>query len=127
MVDCDPNKIAYLAGCYIAELRKDKGITQKALGDIIHMSLSNVSHYEQGIYAPPAHTLVAIGEYFKVNCDYILGRTKFRSSYSVLNDRYVDCLTLGEVLNKLLEIPPKHRRFIIQMLDYIEESAKISG
>ena len=46
------NKIASTVGSYIAELRKDAGLTQKQLADNLHLSKSTISHFEQGLSIP---------------------------------------------------------------------------
>ena len=39
-------------GELIAELRQDKGLTQKELGDILCVSSGTISNYENGVHLP---------------------------------------------------------------------------
>ena len=69
-------------GEIIEELRKDRGLTQNELGQLLHVSNSTVAGYECERIAPPIHVLSAMAEIFHVNVDYILGRTKVREPWS---------------------------------------------
>lgn len=69
----DLNKI----GKYIYELRKKKGYTQKALGEIIDISDKTISKWEQGAIAPDITVLAQLAEALDttvddiINCGYI--------------------------------------------------------
>lgn len=57
----------------IRELRKEKGITLKQLGEIIGVAESTMSLYETGKRTPDFEALLKISEYFGVTVDYLLG------------------------------------------------------
>jgi transcriptional regulator with XRE-family HTH domain len=57
----------------IRELREDKDITQKQMGDILHCSQRVYSNYECGDLDIPTQILIALAEYHNVSVDYILG------------------------------------------------------
>ena len=59
----------------IKELRKEKSITMKRLGEIIGVSEGAVSQYENGKRQPDYDTLKKIADFFDVSTDYLLGRT----------------------------------------------------
>ena len=59
----------------IRQLRKEKGITQKELADILKVSDSALSFWEQGKYEPDNKSLATLASYFGVTIDYLLGRT----------------------------------------------------
>ncbi len=56
-------------------LRREKGLCQKDLAEYLHVSVSTISNYENGINHPDLHTLCCIADYFGVSTDYLLGRT----------------------------------------------------
>lgn len=58
-------------------LRIQKGICQKELAAHLHVSVSTISSYENGIHEPDIHTLVALADYYNVSTDYILEQTKY--------------------------------------------------
>lgn len=59
-------------GKFIADLRKEKGLTQEQLGDKIGVTNKTVSRWETGVYLPPADVMLALGELFNVSVNEIL-------------------------------------------------------
>lgn len=57
----------------IAELRKNKGIGQQDLADVLGVSFQSVSKWETGITMPDITLLPGIAEYFNVSIDELLG------------------------------------------------------
>ncbi|MHB8128109.1 MAG: helix-turn-helix domain-containing protein [Mobilitalea sp.] len=57
----------------IAELRKNKGIGQQELADVLGVSFQSVSKWETGTTMPDITLLPGIAEYFNVSVDVILG------------------------------------------------------
>lgn len=56
----------------LSELRKKKGVTQKAVADAIVCSVNNYSRYERGDRAPDIETLKRLSKYFGETIDYIV-------------------------------------------------------
>ena len=59
----------------LSQLREDRGITQRKLGEVIHVDDSTISRYEAGTDEPAYDTLVIIARYFDVDPNYLLGWT----------------------------------------------------
>lgn len=57
----------------IRELRKQRKMTMKQLGDIVDLAESTISQYETGKRQPDNETLLRISEYFGVTVGYLLG------------------------------------------------------
>lgn len=57
----------------IRELRKQKKMTMKQLGQIVGLAESTISQYETGKRQPDNETLLRLGEYFDVSVEYLLG------------------------------------------------------
>ncbi len=57
----------------IAELRKQKGMGQQDLADVLGVSFQSVSKWETGITMPDITLLPDIAEYFNVSVDELLG------------------------------------------------------
>lgn len=55
-------------------LRKEKGVTQKEVGEYLGISYQAYSHYENGLRNPDNETLKKLATYFGVSVDYLLGR-----------------------------------------------------
>lgn len=58
---------------HIRDLRHEKKMTLKQLGEILNVSESTVSNYETGKRQPDNETLLRLGEIFDVSVGYILG------------------------------------------------------
>lgn len=57
----------------LRKLRKQKNLTMKELGDILHLSESTISLYENGKREPDHSTIKQITDYFSVSADYLMG------------------------------------------------------
>ena len=59
-------------GHFLAELRKEKGLTQEKLGEILGVSNKTVSRWENGNYLPQVEMLQALSTYYGVSINDIL-------------------------------------------------------
>lgn len=67
-------------GKFIAELRKENGLTQEQLGDKIGVTNKTISRWETGTYLPPADAMLAMGEVFNVSVNEILSGSRLTES-----------------------------------------------
>lgn len=63
-------------GKFIAELRKEKGLTQEQFGEKIGVTNKTVSRWETGTYLPPADILLTMSELFDVSINELLSGQK---------------------------------------------------
>ena len=59
----------------IRDLREDKDLTQKKMGEILSCSQRVYSNYERGDLDIPTEILIKLADFHKVSVDYILNRT----------------------------------------------------
>ena len=59
----------------ITLLRKERGLSQKAVAESLGVSQALLSHYEKGIRECGLDFVVKIADFYDVSCDYLLGRT----------------------------------------------------
>lgn len=57
----------------LKELRKEKGLMQKTLAEILQTTNSSISDWECGRSQPDLDTLAKMATYFDVSTDYLLG------------------------------------------------------
>lgn len=62
----------------IRDLREDKDLTQKQMGEILSCSQRVYSNYERGDLDIPTEILIKLADFHKVSVDYILNRTTKR-------------------------------------------------
>lgn len=61
-------------------LRKENGLTQDELANKLKVSRSTIGMYESGTREPDYRTTEAIADFFDVDIDFLLGRTKKASA-----------------------------------------------
>ena len=57
------------------QLRRQHGLTQTAMGEIIGTRQDSISTYERGLNYPEVKNLIILADYFGVSIDYLVGRT----------------------------------------------------
>lgn len=60
-------------GLRLQQLRKQRGLTQKALAERINKSPAAVSSYETNVQIPPLDVLISIASTLNVSLDYLVG------------------------------------------------------
>ena len=64
-----------MIGNRLCELRETHHLTQADLGELLHITASAYSYYENGIRQPPLETLLVCAEFYHVSLDYLYERT----------------------------------------------------
>lgn len=66
----------------LKELREERNISQKYLGDLFNVAQNTISNWENGTREPDAATLMKLADIFEVSVDYLLGQTDVREHTS---------------------------------------------
>lgn len=112
-------------GELLAELRRDKKLSQKELASIFHLAASTISSYEMGVHSPHVEQLANFADFFNVTTDYLLGRTSSDMSPQVLDEILVDNTKVGEIVNILKNLPEDRRRAFLLILKDVQFSNTI--
>lgn len=64
-------------GQILKELRTERGLSQRELGEAIGFCNQTVSFWESGQREPDLDTLLILGKFFDVSVDYLLGNEKY--------------------------------------------------
>ena len=85
----------------LSELRKDKGITQSELAEMLGVSRTTVANYETGNRTPEYDTLARLADIYQVSCDYIIRgiSSEFAEIYSTTG-LSEDAVLVLSILNK---------------------------
>ena len=59
----------------IQDLRVDSDLSQRQLGEILHISQRSYFHYETGSRGIPIEMLIRLADYYDTTIDYLVGRT----------------------------------------------------
>lgn len=88
-------------GKFISELRKEKGLTQKDIGDKLNISDNSVSKWERGINAPDIYYLGPLSEIFGVSIKELLNGERYISKKKKKGDNNRLALKVTNVSKKL--------------------------
>lgn len=64
-------------GKKLKELRIEKNLSRRKLGEILSVCNQTVSFWESGNREPDLDAIVKIADFFDVSADYLLGRKDF--------------------------------------------------
>ena len=67
-----------IMGQRLKELRKERRIYQREMGDLLGITLQHYQKMEKGEVNIPSLTLCTLADYFGVSADYLLGRSEER-------------------------------------------------
>ena len=107
-------------GELIAELRQDRGLTQKELGDILCVSSGTISNYENGVHLPDVDKVIALANYFHVTTDYLLGRTSSNVPVELLQQAITNEKTLGDVMASFAKLPANRQAALSLIISDME-------
>lgn len=112
-------------GEVLAELRKDKKMSQRELGRIIHVSVGTISNYETGVHFPDVEKLVNMADYFGVTTDYLLGRCESPASPDVFSEQITGGKTVGDFIKILRSLPIENKEALTVIMRDMELCMKI--
>lgn len=74
----------------LANLRKEKGYSQREAAEKLEISQALLSHYEKGMREPGLAFVARVADYYNVSCDYLLGRSLDKQGVSISADQIHD-------------------------------------
>jgi transcriptional regulator with XRE-family HTH domain len=102
-------------GEHIMILRKQKGLSQAALGKQIGTSGDIIGRYERNIMTPSIEVIIKIADTLGVSIDYLVGKTNLELDKSTLK-RLEEISTLSE----------EDKSFLFRMIDMALRDLKTS-
>lgn len=93
----------------LKQLRQEKEMNQKELGEVIGVGARMISFYENNEHIPrDANSIIKLAEFFDVSIDYLFGASNIRNSkrLSLLNKTYDN-------------LPPEGQSEAIQYIEYL--------
>ena len=95
-------------GTFLAELRKEKNLTQDELGEQIGVTNKTVSRWENGNYLPPVEMLQILSKFYDVSINEILNGERINDSdYKNISEENVK-----SALNRSNAIISKHKKIM---------------
>ncbi len=104
----------------IAELRKEKKLSQIGLALKLNITQYMVSAYETGRNQPSFEMIIQIADFFNVSIDYLLGRTDYRTMITTnkADNFSEDVLILVNNYESLNDIQKRTAQKLISCLKY---------
>lgn len=65
----------------IRDLREDSDLSQKEVAELLHISQTTYSRYENGLLDIPSTALIRLAQHYRTSVDYLLGLTACRTPY----------------------------------------------
>jgi transcriptional regulator with XRE-family HTH domain len=66
--------LAATVGVHVKALREERGLSQRALAQHLHVSSSTIAKYEAGVHTPPLSVLVRLAAILDVSLDQLAGK-----------------------------------------------------
>jgi transcriptional regulator with XRE-family HTH domain len=82
----------------IRQLRKQKKLSGKELGEILGYAESTILQWERGVRQPDMNSLVSLANFFNVSTDYLLNRTDYEKVIKVIDEYEKETLTTVNLL-----------------------------
>lgn len=95
-------------GSFLAELRKEKNLTQDKLGAQIGVTNKTISRWETGNYLPPVEMLQTLGDNFGVSINEILNGERISDG----NYKDISEQNIKSALTKSDSVIAKHRKIM---------------
>lgn len=95
----------------LAELRRDRGLSQKELGDMFSLSDDTISNYERNRSSPEDDIKIKLAQFFNVSLDYLMGLTREQTPVR----------PTGSHLLLLENLPQGARDELAAFLDYLRK------
>lgn len=100
-------------------------MSQKELGDILHVTAGTISNYENDVHLPSSEKLVDLADFFNVTIDYLLGHCTSSLSPDIWNQIIVDKYTAGELIQRILRMSMERRHALMIIINDMNLSTTI--
>lgn len=112
-------------GEILAELREDRGLSHKQLGELIFVSGGTISNYENGVHYPDVEKLIHLADYFHVTVDYLLGRCSANFSVDIFDEELLKGQTAGKVIQNIRDLTAEQKRALATILHDMNLTAMV--
>lgn len=95
-------------------------MNQKALADVLHVSVGTISNYEKGVHFPDVEKLMNLADFFGVTADYLLGRCTARLSPDVFDEVFLGEKSIEEFVTTIRQLPLERKQLLALIVDDME-------
>ena len=109
-------------GSFLAELRKEKNLTQDELGAQIGVTNKTISRWETGNYLPPVEMLQTLGDNFGVSINEIFNGERISDG----NYKDISEQNIKSALTKSDSVIAKHRKIMNRVIAVVMSALYIT-
>ncbi len=117
----------------IKELRKNKGLSQRALADLLEVNQTAVSQWERGVTTPSSHMLLRLSRIFEISPNKLLDIKDDQQEPASWEDREImdavkDTLSvlLDSLQKEIRESPDEYQKQYFDMLEMLRHVLRVS-
>ncbi|MBJ8024208.1 MULTISPECIES: helix-turn-helix domain-containing protein [Bacillus cereus group] len=116
-------------GQRLKELRKNKKLSMRQLGEVLGVKQTNVSNWENVGTEPDYKTLIRIAQFFDVSTDYLIGNSVEFNDNESKEKREIALLaqTLHKELSKNPELKNQIEQELIQYVHFLNYKNRGKG
>lgn len=108
----------------IKSLRESNQLTQKQVADFLDISQQAYSYYELNKRELPSRHVVSLSKMYKVSTDYILGIDSGYTGPYNLESRYIQNITLKDMIYNLEKLNKSNRQDIVRYISYLRNTQR---
>lgn len=105
----------------IRDLREDRDLKQKTIAEYLGVSQQTYSNYENGRRDVPLWAVLKLSKYYKVSTDYLLGADSGYLGSPNLNRKYLDDVTMHDVLFRIQNLDAGKRRELLHFIKFLHD------
>lgn len=114
-------------GDKIKNLRTDADLKQKEVAEIIKVSRSSISSYEQNKNQPDLHAVIELAKLFNVSTDYLLGLSEYKTSWvdeTECISTNSDNVKIVELLNDIKKLDKPDVSHLVELINIMKNQNK---
>jgi len=108
-------------GTRLANIRKDRGFSQRQLAELTGISARMIAYYEVQAKYPPTHLIVPLSKILHVTADELLGIENFKNSVDPEHK------SLWRKLQKIATLPKNDQKALMHYLNALVKKNKASS
>ncbi|NBI18953.1 XRE family transcriptional regulator [Neglecta sp. X4] len=117
----------------IRELRKNKGLSQRALADLLEVNQTAVSQWERGVTTPSSHMLLRLSRIFEISPNKLLDiKGAQQEQYSWEDKEVMDAVKdtmsslIASLQKEIRESPDEYQKQYFDMLEMLRHILQVA-
>lgn len=104
----------------LADLRRERGLSQHEVAEELELTQALVSNYEQGTRRLHAELIVKFAEFYEVSADDLLGLNKRKAKKNKSSELGLHLLKRMQVIQSM---PKKRQKEVLRSIDFVLNGA----